>query len=611
MGHPVSHHPFRFASHRTTALVATLLVVVFIIQILPGMVRSQEAASFKLPDTFPSYGVRLGEPARDQEDEHFDALVDRFVYEYFRFYPTRATNAGIHDFDSRLRPTSETELREFLSFIKGSTRMLQLARAEELTPERRFDHTMLQSRLRGMALQMETVAPWQRNPSYYVGLVSSSIHSLLKRDFAPLEVRVASLNGRLAEVPRVFADARTNLTNPPPIYVEVAQAQARGLKRFLSEVVPPQVEAVGNNSLVAQFNERNATAIEAVGEYITWLETDLLPRADGDFALGENVYSKKLLYEEMADTPLDELLARAERALAEAQAQMQQAASEIESGLTPREALVLLAKEAPDADHLVPMTQDGLAKIREFVVGKEILTVPEKENLRVAETPIYRRALSFASLDSPGVFEENADEAYYYVTPPDPAWPAEKQRDHLSQFNPYRLEIISIHEAYPGHYYQFLALRDCGSTVRALFGSRSNSEGWAHYCEQMMLEEGFGEGDPRYRLSQLDAALKRICRYIVGISLHTKGMTYEEAVAFFEEEGYLPRVNAEREARRGTSDPTYLVYTLGKRSILDLREDYRQALGSEFRLGEFHDRFLSYGRAPIPLIRQAMLAGAN
>jgi uncharacterized protein (DUF885 family) len=521
--------------------------------------------------------------------------VDQFILEYFQHYPTRATNAGIHDFDSKLEPTSGEAIGEYLTYVKSNIPLLNTVRPEELTPERRFDHTLLRSRMLAMMLELESVASWRRNPGHYVRIVSSAVHSLLKRDFAPLEIRVGNLNARLAEVPRVFDDARANLSNPPRIYVEVAAAQSRGLERFLRDVVPPQVEAVGDDSLIAEFNQRNADAMAAVAEYVAWLEKDLQPRAQGDFALGEENYRKKLLYEEMVETPLDELLSRAQLALTEIQKQMQAAASEVGSGLSVREALERLAEDAPSEENLISDTQDGLAEIREFVIDKQLLTVPTTENIRVAETPVYRRSL----------------EAYYYVTPPDPSWPAEKKSDHLSHFNPYLLQIISIHEAYPGHYYQFLSLRKCRSTVRALFGSRSNSEGWAHYCEQMMVEEGFGDGDPRYRLSQLNAAIKRICRYIVGISLHTRGMSQEEAVIFFEEQGYMAWVNAEREATRGTMDPTYLVYTLGKWLILDLRQDYRQARGTDFQLGEFHDRLLSYGRAPIPLIRQAMLAGAN
>ena len=213
-------------------------------------------------------------------------------------------------------------------------------------------------------------------------------------------------------------------------------------------------------------------------------------------------------------------------------------------------------------------------------------------------------------MDTPGAFERVATEAFYYVTPPDPQWDARRREEHLGFFNRYALPIISIHEAFPGHYYQLLAARRSGSRVRAALGSASFVEGWAHYCEQMMLDEGFGGNNPKFRLAQLNLALLRLCRYLVGLQMHTQGMSYEDGVEFFIREGYQARVNAEREARRGTQDPTYLVYTLGKMEILKLREEWQRQLGASFRLGEFHDRLLSYGMPPVKIVRMALLGDA-
>jgi hypothetical protein len=212
-------------------------------------------------------------------------------------------------------------------------------------------------------------------------------------------------------------------------------------------------------------------------------------------------------------------------------------------------------------------------------------------------------------MDTPGAFERVATEAYYYVTPPDPAWDARRKEEHLSFYNRYSLPIVSIHEVYPGHYYQLLAARRSPSRVRAVFGSGSFIEGWAHYAEQMMLDEGFGGNNPKLRLAQLQAALSRLCRYLVGLRMHTAGMSYEAGVDFFMREGYMERANAEREARRGTLDPTYLIYTLGKMEILKLREEYRRRVGASFRLGEFHDRLLAYGSPPVKILRMALLGG--
>jgi uncharacterized protein (DUF885 family) len=237
--------------------------------------------------------------------------------------------------------------------------------------------------------------------------------------------------------------------------------------------------------------------------------------------------------------------------------------------------------------------------------------VPSEVRAQVAETPVFNRALSFASMSMPGPFETRATEAYYYVTPPDPSWSPEQVEQHMSFYNRYALEVVSIHEAYPGHYVQFLWTHRVESKVRRMLGSGSFSEGWGLYTEQMMLDEGYGGtglNADKLRLNQLALYLQRLARYVVGLSLHTRGMSYEQAVRFFEEEAYMTRTNAEREARRGTSDPTYLVYALGKKMLMELREEAREKWGASFTLQRFHDQLVSYGYPPIPILRRLMFS---
>jgi uncharacterized protein (DUF885 family) len=565
--------------------------------------RAKPPAPGVRPSALPAYGERLGVPARSDADRQFDQIVDEFLLFHFRHQPVRATNVGIHDFDAGLPATDTVGFETSISDLDGFLARLAKLDVNFLGRERRFDHAMLTSYLRGALLDLGTIQTWRRDPNFYISIVSGGIHALLKRDFAPFEDRAWNVVARLTGIPRVLRDARVNLENPPRVYTEIAIVQAAGLVHFLGTLVPVQMASIRDPVLREEFDHHLASVVGAANDFHDWLKTDLLPRSNGDFSLGADTYAKKLLYDERVATPLDSLFRRGEAALHETQRRMEQEASAIEMGISVREALARLARDAPSARDLVPATEAGLDTIRRFLIEHEILTPPETEDLRVGETPAFRRALSFASMDSPGVLETRATEAYYYVTPPDSTWPAARQAEHLGFYNPVQLEVVSIHEALPGHYYQFLALKQCPSLVRSLFGSGSNSEGWAHYCEEMMIEEGYGGGDPRYRLAQLNLALQRICRYLMGISLHTRGATYEEAVTFFEEEAYMARVNAEREARRGTSDPTYLVYTLGKWEILDLRADVRRESGAGFQLREFHDRFLTYGRAPIALIR--------
>jgi uncharacterized protein (DUF885 family) len=245
--------------------------------------------------------------------------------------------------------------------------------------------------------------------------------------------------------------------------------------------------------------------------------------------------------------------------------------------------------------------------LQDFIRQHHIVTIPSPVQPIVEETPPFMRALTSASMDTPGAFEKVAKEAYFNVTLPEPGWSAQKTKEWMEGFNRGTITSTAIHEAYPGHYTQFLWVQRAPSIVRRVIGSGSNAEGWAHYCEQMMFEQGYGNGDPKLRLGQIQEALLRDARYIVGIQMHTGKMTFDQAVEFFVNEGHQTRAVAEREAKRGTADPTYLVYTLGKLEILKLREDYRKAKGAQFSLEEFHNRFLQQGYPPIPIVRRELL----
>ncbi|HEX8337353.1 MAG TPA: DUF885 family protein [Pyrinomonadaceae bacterium] len=549
--------------------------------------------------------------ANRAQDARVAQIADAYLRGHYAFNPSAATAAGLHEFDSKLEERDAASVAAEARRLRGV--LVELARVPEwrLSPEARYDYLVTTSHARAQLLELEDVRMWRRDPNLYNRLVSSSIDNILKRAYAPVEQRLPAVLARERQIPRLLAEARTNLDNPPRIYTETAIAQAAGSVAFFERVVPQMFERAGGSRLDAarraEFHEANAQAAAALRDFRDWLERDLLPRSNGDFALGAENYRKKLLHEEMVETPLPALLREGERQLRETQDQMRAVAEEIAPGRGVAAALQLLARERPTADGLVGEARSELDRIRAFVRSEEILTPPARENLRVAETPEYARSLSFASLDAPGAFERAADESFYYVTPADPAWTTQQQEEHLGHYNRYGLTITSIHEAYPGHYYQLLKAKQSPSRVRSALGSAGFVEGWAHYCEQMMLDEGFGGNNPKLRLAQLDAALLRLCSYVVGLRLHTAGMGYDEAVSFFMREGYQARTNAEREARRGTLDPTYLVYTLGKTEILRLRDEWKRQLGDSFRLGDFHDRLLSYGMPPVKILRMAML----
>lgn len=545
----------------------------------------------------------------------FQAIADTYLRGYYDFNPTEATALGLHEYDARLESRSRESVAAEVKRLHSALAELARINSNVLPPESRYDYLTLASHARAQLLELEDIRMWQRDPNIYNRLAASSVDNILKRNYAPIEQRLDAVLAREREIVRLLNEARVNLDNPPRIYTETAISQVRGSLDYFTRVVPQMIERAGGGRLSAarraQIDASNQSVIAALNSFADWLSRDLLPRSNGDYAIGEENFKRKLLYDEMVETPIAQLIRDGERELRRTQEEMRALAEEITPGRDVVYALQTLGRDHPTSDGLVGDTRAELDRIRAFVRTQNILTPPAHENLIVGETPEYARSTSFASMDAPGAFERTATEAYFYVTPPDPQLDARSRDEHLSFYNRSSLPIISMHEVYPGHYYQYLALKGQPSRVRTALGSASFVEGWAHYCEQMMLDEGFGGNNPKLRLAQLNLALLRLCRYLVGLRMHTAGMTYEQGVEFFMREGYQERVNAEREARRGTLDPTYLVYTLGKMEILKLREEWKTRLGSSFRLGEFHDRLLSFGMPPIKVIRLAMLGESN
>ncbi len=540
-------------------------------------------------------------------DATFTRLGDEFLDQWFASRPHAATRIGIHDHDEDLIPVTETSLAQDLERMRGFRRRLDAIPRAELSFDHALEWDVLSSRVDSELLDLEVIKPWNNNPNSYLPLVAGSVQNLMQRDFAPLCVRLRSTARRMSHVPEVLRAARINLKRPPRIATETAIAQFEGVLRLYRAELPALAARCKDPGVQAALTESDTAAVRAVESFLTFLREDLLPRSDAPFALGAEVYARKLAADEMERTPLDTLFAQAEAALAENQAQMRAVAEQIAPGKGVAAALATIEEDRPSADGLVPFVVSGLDRIRAFLRSHPILTLPATDDLRVRETPSFQRSLSFASMQSPGVWEKKATEAFYNVTPVEPEWNDQQKRDHLAFFNRCSADVISIHEALPGHYYQFLALRRSPSRIRQAFTSGSYTEGWGHYCEQMMVEQGFGSGDPCIRIAQLVLANRRIGRFLVGIALHTRGMTYEDAVKLFEERCYMTPITAAREARRGTMDPTYLVYTLGKWRILALRDEVKERLGAGFDLKRFHDALLHQGASPMPVVRAGVL----
>jgi len=528
------------------------------------------------------------------------SLTDRFFDEYyFPFNPSSATSAGIHKYDDQIEDYSKAGVAARVAKLKQFEAEFAKLPAEP-------DRDLVLSTIRANLLEYETIRNWERNPDVYSSGISSSAFTIMSRTFAPPEARLRSLIARERKMPQVLEAARVNLKNPPRIYTEIAIQQAPGILSFFQKDVPLAFKSVKDQKLLAEFQAANDAVIKALGDYQAFLKTDVLPRSNGDFRLGAETYAKKLLFEEMVDIPLDRLLAIGYADLHANQQKYRETALLIDKTKTPQQILAEAAKDHPAPDKLLDTFRNTLGGLRDFITSHKLVTIPSPVLPILEETPPFMRATTFASMDTPGPYETVAKEAFFNVTIPEKTWARERVESFMGQFNRGTILSTAVHEAYPGHYVQFLWMPRIQSRVRKLLGANSNAEGWAHYCEQMMLDEGYSN-DPKMRLGQIQDALLRDARYIVGIEMHTGKRTFDEAIDFFVKEGYQQHEVGVVETKRGTADATYLYYTLGKLQILKLREDYKKMRGSQFSLQEFHDSFLKQGFPPIKMVRKAML----
>jgi uncharacterized protein (DUF885 family) len=544
-------------------------------------------------------------------DQAFEKFVDEYFDGFFQFDPASATRAGIHKYDGELPAYSQTEFQSEIARNQMALRELARIPSDGLSENNLLDATVLESLINGRLLEFSNIRMWARDPRYYNTQAGTALYSLIERDFAPLDDRLKLLIARERRVADVLNSARTNVVAPPAIYTKVAIEEVQAEIDFLQNVLPQAVAGARSLALKTEFQNVNQNAVTAYQQFLEYLQTGLAPQSQGDFALGAENFQKKLLYDEMVDIPISNLLKIGHKEMRRVQALFTQAANIIDPTKTPLQVLQSIKQSYPAAGQVIGDTQSVLNNLRQFLLTHEIVTVPPAPIPQVTETPPFMRALTFASMDTPGPFEDHSIQSFFYVTLPNPAWDEERKQQLLRFFNRYSTRIVAIHEVYPGHYVQFIWLKQAPTKARKLEstmnGMGTNVEGWAHYCEEMMLEQGYGEGDPSLLLVQLQASLIRVCRYLAGIQSHTQGMTVEQASVLFQQEAFMDPANAEREAMRGAFDPTYLVYTLGKLEIMKLREDFKKKLGDKFNLKRFHDQFLSYGVVPVKMIREQIL----
>jgi uncharacterized protein (DUF885 family) len=539
----------------------------------------------------------------------FAAFVEDYFDALYEWRPSDGTAAGLHQYDFKLEDRSAAAVTSRIESVKK--RLGRLEKLGKLTGDEAIDAEVLDGQLRAELLDMEAIGNWHKNPMNYVGTPGSAVDGLMKRNFAPPVDRLRAVIARLKATPALLAAMQANVKNPPKEFTDLAIIMCEGSVGFFRDSVRAWAkEAAGADAkILAEFEAANDQVVRSLQQSVNWLKQELLPKSKGSYAIGADNYKKQLLYEELVDMPLDKLLAVGEANLRRDQEAFIATAKKIDPSKSPTEVLLDLTNDHPTEKDLIPSVRQTLAKTRQFVIDRKIVTVPSDVTPIVMETPPYARNGSFASMDTPGPYEPKATEAFYYVTPTEKDWKPRQIEEHLRLFNRPSTEIITVHEAFPGHYIQFLYAKQVATKTRKLVFCGTNVEGWAHYCEQMVVDQGFGNGDLKVRLAQLSEALWRDCRYVVGIKLHTQGMTVEEGTAYFMKEGFQEQSTSFAEARRGSYNPTYLYYTLGKLQIQKLRDDFQKSRGKDYSLEKFHNEFIKQGGLPIKLIRRILLPG--
>ncbi|MEE9186862.1 MAG: DUF885 domain-containing protein [Bacteroidota bacterium] len=538
-------------------------------------------------------------------NHQFEHIAEEFLRGWLRAHPSTASWLGFHEHDGWVEDLRPEAVEAEVERLKRTLGALEGLEPDRLAPENYSDYQIILHQIWSELLEYEEIQSWKRNPMQYAQLFDVS--GYIKRNYAPLEKRLRAVIAKEKKFAQVVETAKKNLLKQTArTFITTAIEIVEGQLVFLESGLPQEFAEVLDKELMQQFKSANAEAVDSIGDYLDYLKNELLPNANEEFALGPERFEKLLRYGEMVDKSLEELLELGLTELKRVQEAYRATATEIDANKSPLEVFRSMADDHPTAESLIADGASALVDLRQFLVDREIVPVPDGANLQVKESLPFDR-WAFASLDPPGLFEARAAEAYYYITPVEPDWSARQREEWLRAFSYPILKIISIHEAYPGHFLHFLHYRNVPSKVARMFGSYSAIEGWAHYAEQMMVDEGYGSDDLRIRLAQLHEALIRLCRYVVAIRLHTQGMTVDDAARFFMENASMEEHPARKEAERGTFDPGYINYALGKLQILELREEMKSRLGDRFVLRDFHDIFLRHGALPIKLLREMVL----
>ncbi|MCC6319089.1 MAG: DUF885 domain-containing protein [Gemmatimonadaceae bacterium] len=555
----------------------------------------------------PAGGYGTASPAARE----FAKLADDYLDQWARRHPSIAAGNGLHEHDGELEDLSAQAVAAEVVWLRDTRQRLAAIPRRDLPPDELVDHRILDGVVDGWLLELDGIRNHRRNPMIYASAIADGVHNLMTMESAPPQTRMHRVTSKLRGVPRLLEAAKANLSNPPRVLVERGITMFEGasamLGNDLAQAFPGPMGETRNAMLV---EARQARA--AIDEFVSWLRTDLLPRANGVNALGAEYVAARYRAEELIDVPLKDLLAIGMRELAREQALFREQAQRVDATRDPLSVWREIRRDHPKPGELVAATRSAVAELEAFVRAKDLAGIPDGDSVVVEASRPFD--IGLASMHASPPLEPVPVRSIYYVTDANAAWPTERQDAWLERFNRASLAITSAHEAMPGHFVHALYMRQTPGKLRRIWiglnpfpQPSSGQDGWAHYAEQLVVEQGFHADDPRYAMAQLSESMTRICRLIAGIQTHTGGWTVDESARFFESQAFVPAEAARQEAVRVVYDPTNGGYFLGKRAMLTLREDVRAKEGSGFTLRAFHERVMRDGIAPWWAHRYLML----
>ncbi len=543
-------------------------------------------------------------------NQEFKKLTDQVLEFYWESNPIEATFSGIHRYDDKL-DNLDFEFREkYRGKLKEFIRKLELFSSETLSPDQKMDKEILKSSLETQVKIEEEMKKLFRESSFYPKYALWGPYILMLRDFAPLKKRMTNALARLEKIPYFMEQGRANLKrgeNIPKVWTEIGIEATSSGKEFFDKMIPMFAEKVPE--IKKRILDATQKAKEAFGFYQKFLKEEIMPRSDGDFAVGKKLFDYLLSNHHMLPYDSGQVYSIGEKLIDQTKKEMENVSQEIDPQKDWSEIVKEIKNAHPEKESLLKFYKKEMEKARDFVRQKDLVTIPPGENLEVIETPVFERnIIPYGAYMPPAPFEEK-QEGFFWVTPINENLPSDQQEQQLQGHNSYGAVLTALHEAYPGHHLQLVHSNRVDSKVRRLFGTSLFWEGWALYCEEMMYEQGFYT-DPRTRLLKLKDQLWRGCRVVIDVGIHTKKMSFNQAVDMLVNTAKLEPVNAKAEVKRYTSDPAQpLSYSLGKMEILKLKDQYKNLKGKDFDLKSFHNKLLSYGSIPVKMVSEKMLEG--